>query len=73
MTNTELLEDYIRRSGLKKKFIASKLGITPYSLMKKIRNEAVFTSREIQALCDLLGITSLKEKDRIFFALVVDK
>lgn len=68
MTNTELLEKRINQSGYKKSYIAKTIGITAYSLAKKIRNENEFKATEINKLCDLLGISSLEEKDSIFFA-----
>ena len=64
MTDTKRLLEIIEASGLKKKYIAHELGLTPYGLQKKI---------EIKMLCDLLKITSLKTKDEIFFASDVDK
>lgn len=72
MVNTELLEKKITDSGLKKTFIADKLGITRQALFLKINNVTEFMSSEVQGLCELLGITSLKEKESIFFASKVD-
>lgn len=68
MTNTVLLEKKIEASGYKKSYIAKVIGITAYSLAKKIRNESEFKATEINVLCDLLRIDSLEEKERIFFA-----
>ena len=68
MTNTELLERAIAASGYKKSYIAKVIGIGPETLGRKIRNNSEFTASEITALCELLGITSLKEKEAIFFA-----
>ena len=68
MTNTEMLERSIAESGYKKSYIAKVIGIVPETLGRKIRNESEFTASEIAALCELLGITSLKEKECIFFA-----
>ena len=68
MTNTELLEKVITSSGLKKNYIAEQMGITAYSLAKKIRNETEFKSSEIKKLCLILEINTLEDKDRIFFA-----
>lgn len=68
MTNTALLEKRIVDSGLKKNFIAKSMGITPYGLAKKINNETEFKTSEVNMLCKILGITTLAEKDRIFFA-----
>lgn len=69
MTNTELLEEKIAESGYKKSYIAKAIGLkSVYGLTKKIRNENEFKAKEINALCDLLNINSLDEKERIFFA-----
>lgn len=69
MTNTELLEKRINESGYKKSYIAKAIGLkSAYGLAKKIRNENEFKAKEINALCELLGIDSLDEKERIFFA-----
>lgn len=73
MTNTALLEEKIRESGYKKSYIAKAIGLkSAFGLAKKIRNENEFKAREINALCDLLKIESLEEKERIFFANHVD-
>lgn len=71
MTNTELLNDRIDKSGLKKSYIAKALGIKPDTLTRKINNEREFKASEINALCDVLGIESLEEKEHIFFAVEV--
>ena len=68
MTNTALLNQLIKESGLKKKYIAEQLGITGYGLQKKIENLSEFKSSEISIMCDLLNINSLKQKETIFFA-----
>ena len=68
MTNTELLKDKIQKSGLKMSFIADALGISRQLLWKKVNNLTTFNQYEIEKLCKLLKITSLREKERIFFA-----
>lgn len=73
LTNTEELLKIIKGSGLRKGFIASKLGITTYAFQKKVENRSQFKAGEIKILCDLLDITSLKEKEKIFFAENVDE
>lgn len=72
MTNTTLLEEYIKKSGLKKNYIAKKLKLSPYGLTKKIRNENEFKTSEIHVLCELLNIKTLEKKESIFFAKKVD-
>ena len=69
MTNTELLEEKINKSGYKKSYIAKAIGLKSTSgLSKKVRNENEFKASEIDALCELLRIDTLEERDRIFFA-----
>lgn len=70
--NTQYLENKIRESGLKMKFIAESLGINLHSLRNKITNKTHFRSAEVFCLCYLLGITK-EEKEAIFFAIKVDK
>lgn len=72
MTNTKLLNEKILESGLKKKFIAEKLGLSTYGLQRKIENRSEFKASEISILCDLLDIRTAAEKERIFFASKVD-
>ncbi len=68
MTDTKLLNEIIFKSGLKKRWIADKMGLSPYGLTLKINNSSHFNANEIQTLCRLLEITSLRDKERIFFA-----
>lgn len=69
MTDTEKLREIIRRSGLKHSFIASSLGIGTAALTNKITNRSDFKASEIDALCKLLKIESLEEKEKIFFVM----
>lgn len=68
MTNKELLEKAIRAKGLKKKFLAQKIGLTPAGFCNCLNNRAEFKASQIDTLCDLLGIVDLVEKEAIFFA-----
>lgn len=68
MTNTVLLEEKVRSSGLKTKFIAEKLGISRAGWYRKLNGKSPFTAEQIQIMCDILHITSLREKEDIFFA-----
>ena len=67
-TNTELLEDIIQKSGYKKQYLAEKIGLTPAGFYNCINNRAEFRAGQINALCELLGITDLTQKENIFFA-----
>lgn len=73
MTNTKELLCEIDNSGLKKSWIADKLGLSYYGLQKKIHNENEFKASEIMALCKILHIVSSERKEEIFFAHDVDK
>ena len=63
----------IRKEGLKKYYIASKVGLTTYGLQKKINNQTQFKANEIEELCIILKIKTLEEKEKIFFAKNVGK
>lgn len=67
MTDTEALRKRIKESGFKLVYVAQCLGITAYSLQKKIDNETEFKVSEVDRLAKLLGM-SLAEKDAYFFA-----
>ena len=68
MVNTAFLEDKIKQSGKKKEYLAQQCGITRQSLTSKIRNDSQFNVEQVTVLCRELNITSLSEKDKIFFA-----
>lgn len=73
MTDTQELRRLISESGLKYKFIAEKLGLSTTGLQKKINNLVEFKPSEINVLCDILRITSLQQKNNLFFKVKVDK
>lgn len=68
MTDGNKLREIISNKGLKLKFIAKELGLSQYGLQLKLDNKNEFKTSEVQQLCDLLDITSLKDKEQIFFA-----
>jgi hypothetical protein len=72
MTDKALLKKKIDEKGLKLGFIVEQLGTSYGWFKKKLNNEKDFTAREMQILCDILGI-SIEEKERIFFAKNVEK
>lgn len=67
LTDSKELRRIIRNKGLKLKFVAEKLGLSPYGLSRKIDNKQEFKTGEIAVLCELLEITSLEHKESIFF------
>lgn len=68
MTNIQLLEDKIRQSGMKKGFLAEKLGVSRTTFSALLRNETEFKASQIRMLCDLLGIKDDETVKAIFFA-----
>lgn len=72
MTDTTRLNQIIAETGLKKKFLAQKLGLTPYGLAKKINGETEFKASEITKICQILDIQDIQDKWSIFFANKVD-
>ena len=67
MTDTKLLESYIKKSGLKRGKLADSLGISMNALKKKTNGDREFKASEIKILCELLGIHNPDEMERIFF------
>lgn len=70
MTNTLLLEEKIMQSGLKKTYLANKVGLSLVGFRNCCTNRAEFKTSQVQILCAELNISSLKEKEAIFFARV---
>lgn len=68
LTDTEALKDLIAKKGLKIKFVAEYLGLSAYGFQLKVENRQEFKTSEVAALCALLEIESLDEKEKIFFA-----
>lgn len=68
MTNSEMLENMIQESGIKKSAILEKTGIKAYSTLRdKIWNRTEFTASEIKTLSEILHLTS-EQFEAIFFA-----
>lgn len=69
MTNTKILRALIEERGLKYKYIAKELNITPFSLQQKIDGIRDFKGKEILKICEILAIKdNFKLKEDIFFA-----
>lgn len=68
MTNTELLEQKIKESGKTRVHLAKKCNLTYAGFRNCVKNAAEFKASQIDVLCTELDITSLKEKEAIFFA-----
>lgn len=67
-TNTELLENIIKRSGLTITYLARMCGLSRVGFYNCMRNRAEFKGSQIGILCYLLRIDDLELKERIFFA-----
>lgn len=50
------INSIIADSGLKKIYIAKKLGITRFSLTNKIKNTDTFTNKEVKKLLELFKL-----------------
>lgn len=68
MTNTEMLEDLIRQKGIKKSFLAEKLGVTRQTFDSYLKNRSEFRVSQVNTLCEVLGIEDPAIKEAIFFA-----
>ena len=68
MTNTEMLNAVIKKSGLKKAFLAEKVGLTKVGFSNCLSGRSEFKASQIAILCELLDIRSLELKEAIFFA-----
>lgn len=71
MTDTIQLKDILKKSGYKKSFVATKLGLTYQGFYNKVNNRNDFTATEMFKLCHLLDIKPENRED-IFFAQCVE-
>jgi DNA-binding Xre family transcriptional regulator len=67
MTNTSLLEKYIKDSGYKRGYLAEALGLSRQQFSRKCHNKSEFKASEIEKLCSLLNIDT-EDRMAIFFA-----
>lgn len=65
MVNTELLNNHIEKSGLKRIFLAKEIGISRQALAQKIDGVQDFRLSEAAKLANLLGL-SKTERHNIF-------
>lgn len=63
--DSELLDAYIQKSGIKISFITEQLGISRQAFNMKRKNVNSFRASEVYVLCDILKI-SPEDKERIF-------
>ena len=69
--DTELLDDAIKKSGLRPTFLADTLGISRQMFNRKRRGMNSFRLSEVYVMASLLGIDD-EMKDRIFFPKIVN-
>jgi DNA-binding XRE family transcriptional regulator len=67
MTDVNRLKEVVRDSGLKKVYIAERLGITYQGYLKKENGENEFMASEIKTMQELLGL-SAKDIREIFLS-----
>ncbi len=67
MVNTELLSEKIEKSGLKDKYVAEQLNLSPQGFLNKKQNKSEFKASEIKVLSELLNLTG-NDISQIFFA-----
>ena len=67
MTDVNRLKEVVRDSGLKKVYIAERLGITYQGYLKKENGENEFMASEIKTMQELLGL-SAKDTRKIFLS-----
>lgn len=67
MTDTLMLELYIKKKGYTKKEIAELLGLSFNGFMLKVNNVNEFKASEIKQLCEILDLkdTSIFFKDKV--------
>jgi hypothetical protein len=63
--NSELLDSYICRSGLKIGYICETLGLSRNGFDKKKNGKTTFRASEVYVLCDLLNIAA-EDRKKIF-------
>jgi predicted DNA-binding protein (UPF0251 family) len=64
--NVELLEDIIQQSGLKKSFIAEKIGVSRPTFDAYLKKGDMKMSR-VNALCEVLNIEDPAIREAVFF------
>ena len=66
MTNSALFREAVEKAGIKYKFLAESMGISPYGLQKKIDNRSEFKASEIYTASDVLNLSE-EDRNAIFF------
>ena len=72
MTDRTEFKVALIRANMTMEDLANAIGMSAASLSYKVNNHREFTSSEIKAICEVLAIDDLKEREKIFFANEVD-
>ena len=67
VTDTVRLRKRIKDAGYRLSYVATVLGISPYTLQRKLDNDSEFKISEVDTLAKLLGLTPT-EKNALFFS-----
>lgn len=67
MTNEKMIMEKIKASGKKMKYLAAKCNMSYAGFRNCIKNKSEFRTSHVDILCEELNITSLKEKEMIFY------
>jgi DNA-binding Xre family transcriptional regulator len=68
MTNTDKLNELIRQKGVKKGYLAERLGVSRTTFCALLGNKTEFKASQIRILCEELGIEDDETVKAIFFA-----
>lgn len=68
MIDSKKLEALIQQSGLKKSYIAERLGVSRTTLCALLNNKTEFRASQIRTLCEILDIKDDETLRAIFFA-----
>lgn len=60
------LDEFIRKSGKKKSYLAERCGMTRQTFFNKCQNPEEFRADKMIILCDEIGISTDEDKKRIF-------
>lgn len=72
MINSRELRNVVESRGIKWKYVAESMGLTPYGLKKKVDNINQFKVSEVSSFCKAVGGLTPEEQRQIFFADDVD-
>ena len=64
--NNNKIDELIKEKGVKKNFLAAKLGMSYPSLYKRLNGQADWKAGEVLTICKILGL-SKQERQDIFF------